>query len=223
MKWHQFLRYDAPYLKMQFRHSTTNKDWNPVCFPLTVKYFVGTVSCHIRHDIYFSRQRFRQCYMEMLSSSSLIYMRTSVTDVWKYETDDALEEYLLLGKDEAEMRLSSHKGEAAAEDTWVVTRVINVNHTCTLNFQESRAFWDSSPYISVNAQAATFWWHPIHPSPRDEDGGNRDVQIIRANTVFIFLHRRKTQHCHILVDVGVCWYPPNYRTTQGHTFEDRSI
>ena len=159
--------------------------------------------------------------MEMLSSSSLIYMRTSVTDVWIHETDDALEEYILLGKDEAEMRLSSHKGEAAAEDTWVVTRVINVNHTCTLNFQESRAFWDTSPYISANAQEVTFWWYLIHPSPRDEDGGNRCVQIYWANTVFIFSRWSKTQHCHI--DVGVYWYLPDYQTTQGHTSEDGSI
>jgi hypothetical protein len=50
-----------------------------------------------------------------------------------YEMDEALEEYIGLGNDDADMRLSSHNVEAAAEDdTEVVTR--GVKHTCTLNF-----------------------------------------------------------------------------------------
>jgi hypothetical protein len=51
-----------------------------------------------------------------------------------YEMDEALKEYIGLGNDDADMRLSSHNAEAAAEDTEVVTRCIKVKHTCTLNF-----------------------------------------------------------------------------------------
>jgi hypothetical protein len=75
-----------------------------------------------------------------------------------YETDEALEEYMLLGNDDTgmrlssqnddtDMRLSSQNLEAAAEDTEVATGGIKVNHTCTLNFQESQVFWDRSPYF----------------------------------------------------------------------------
>ena len=64
-----------------------------------------------------------------------------------YETDEALEEYMLLGNDDTDMRLSSQNLEAAAEDTEVATSGIKVNHTCTLNFQEGQVFWDRSPYF----------------------------------------------------------------------------
>jgi hypothetical protein len=121
----------------------------PVWFSLTVKYFGATVACHVRQEISFSRQRFRQCYTEMRVSSWHIYMRTSMTDVWMYETDEALEEYIPRGNDDTDMRLSSQNVEAATEDTEVTTSDNKVNHTCTLNFQESRVFWDRSPYLSV--------------------------------------------------------------------------
>lgn len=39
-----------------------------------------------------------------------------MTDVWMYETDEALEEYIPRGNDDTDMRLSSQNVEAAAED-----------------------------------------------------------------------------------------------------------
>lgn len=70
--------------------------------------------------------------MEMHISSWHIYMRISVTDVWMYEMDEALEEYIPLENDGTDTWLSSQNVDAAAGDTTVVTRDIKINHT--LNF-----------------------------------------------------------------------------------------
>jgi hypothetical protein len=139
----------------------------------------------MRKEISFSRQRFRQCYIEMRVSSWPIYMRISVTDVWMYETDEALEEYISLGNDDADMWLSSQNVGAAAGDTGIATKSIKVKLICTLNFQESRVFWDRSSYISVNVQEIMSLRHLILPAPQHEDGGNRYVLTFRANAFFV--------------------------------------